>query len=220
MTAGSHASALDYELDRAPDADDGSTVAVLLHGRGSNRRDLQGLRPMLPGDWTLLTPEAPFPGAAWGYGPGSAWYRYLGGDEVVAETLEESFAKLERFLGELPEVIGFEPGKVVLGGFSQGGTLSLAYALAHVGAVTAVLNFSGFLIATVELDESGASPPEMPIFWGHGVDDPALPITLAEKGRERLRSAGAKLTARDYRIGHWIVPDEVQEAVAFVQALD
>lgn len=172
---------------------------------------------MLPESWSVVTPEAPFPGSAWGYGPGSAWYRYIGEDRVVEETLQESLSKLDDFLRALPDVVGFEPGDVVLGGFSQGGTVSMAYALSRPGAVRAVLNFSGFLVASVELDESGASPPVTPIFWGHGIGDPAIPISLAEKGRARLRHAGAPLTARDYRIGHWIANEEVERAVEMVR---
>jgi phospholipase/carboxylesterase len=207
---------LDCVLHRPETAADGDTVAVLLHGRGSNRRDLQGLQPLLPPAWTLVTPEAPFPGSLWGYGPGSAWYRYIADDRVVEETLAESLTKLGDFLAELRAVVAFEPGRVILGGFSQGGTTSLAYALAHPHSVAAVLNFSGFLVSSAALDESGASPPPTPIFWGHGLGDPAIPIALAEKGRSRLRHAGANLTARDYRIGHWIAQEEVERAVEMV----
>ncbi|MGD8602625.1 MAG: alpha/beta fold hydrolase, partial [Gemmatimonadota bacterium] len=209
--------ALDFVMDRPEGATDGSVVVVLLHGRGSNRRDLQGLRPLLPPAWTLLTPEAPFPASTWGYGPGSAWYRYVAEDRVVEETLDESMSKLDDFLDQVPEIVGFEPGSIVLGGFSQGGTTSLAYALSRPGSVAAVAIFSGFLVAHAELDESGVAPPSAPIFWGHGVSDPAIPIALAEKGRARLRHAAANLVARDYRIGHWIAEEEVQRAVEVVE---
>lgn len=205
---------LDYLLHRPPTAGDGTPVIVLLHGRGSHKGDLQGLQHMLPQEWALVTPEAPFSAATWGYGPGSAWYRYMEEDRVVEETLEESFAKLDLFLSELPQVLAFQPGRLILGGFSQGGTVSLAYALSRPGSVAAVLNFSGFLVDSATLDETGGSPPKTPLFWGHGTGDPAIPISLAERGRNRLRRAGANLVARDYPIGHWIAAEEVEEAVS------
>ena len=217
MSTPSERNLLDFDLSPGARAGEAPTVAVLLHGRGSDKGDLQGLRPLLPADWTLVTPRAPFPGAPWSYGPGYAWYRYLEEDRVATETLEESLGLLDDFLNELPQVIGAPPGRVVLGGFSQGGTMSLAYALSRPQAVAAAINFSGFLAASVDLDDTGSAPPRTPIFWGHGTGDPAIPFALAERGRNRLRRAGAQLVTRDYPIGHWIAPEEVAEAVAMVE---
>lgn len=216
MSPGESRAPLDFLVHRPESAEDGSTLAVLLHGRGSNRHDLMGLQPMLPGTWTVVTPEAPFPARLWGYGPGSAWYRYIGEDRVVEETLHDSISKLGRFLNELPTLVDFRPGRLVLGGFSQGGTVSLAYALSRPGDIDAVLNFSGFLAAPVAQDERDGQPPSTPVFWGHGEDDRAIPMALAERGRERLLQWGADLTSRNYDIGHWIAPEEVRDAVAWV----
>jgi phospholipase/carboxylesterase len=219
MSKAAAPAALDYILHRPTGATDGGTVAVLLHGRGSDKGDLQGLRTLLPEGWSVITPEAPFPGAPWGYGPGSAWYRYLEDDRVVVETLDESLSKLDQFLAQVPVLVGFRPGRLVLGGFSQGGTTSLAYALSRPDSVAAVLNFSGFLVSHAALDESGSRPPITPIYWGHGVGDPAIPIGLAEAGRSRLRKARAELVAENYRIGHWIAAEEVAAAVSMVEGL-
>ena len=207
---------LEFDLAPAARVTDRATLAVLLHGRGSDKGDLQGLRPLLPEDWTLVTPRAPFPGEPWGYGPGYAWYRYIEEDRVDPATLGESLGLLGDLLGGLPRALGLDVQRIVLGGFSQGGTMSLSYALTRPSTVAGVLNFSGFLPSAIHLDETGATPPATPIFWGHGTGDPAIPIGLAERGRNRLRRAGAKLVARDYRIGHWIVPEEVAAAVATV----
>lgn len=211
--------ALEYEISGPRSPAEGSTVAVLLHGRGSDQNDLQGLRDLLPADWVLVTPRAPFPGAVWGYGSGAAWYRYREEDRVYTDTLDESLGRLDTFYAELRTLLGFEPGRLVTGGFSQGGTISLAHALTRPGSVDVTLNFSGFLPASVPLDETGTAPPATPIFWGHGLGDPAIPISLAERGRSRLRRAGAKLVTRDYRIGHWIVAEEVREAIATAEAV-
>lgn len=209
-------SGLEYDLARPDGAGDGDTVAVLLHGRGSHKGDLQALRPVLPDDWTLVTPQAPYPGAEWGYGPGWAWYRYVAEDRVVVETLEASLEALDTFLAELPDVVGFAPGRVVLGGFSQGGTSSLAYALSHPGRVAAVWNFSGFLAESATVPEGRAASEATPVFWGHGLRDPNIPFALAVRGRERLTAAGVPLVTMDYPIGHWMLPDEIHDAVAML----
>lgn len=200
-------------------ASDGAPVAVLLHGRGSHRGDLQGLRDGLPAGTILVTPEAPHPGAPWGYGPGWAWYRYAGEDRVEPETLRVSLEALDVFLDALPEVLSVAPGPIILGGFSQGGTTSLAYALTRPGRVAGVLNFSGFLVDDPSVPVTRDSVSGTPIFWGHGTGDPNIPFALAERGRQRLMEVGAGLDARDYRIGHWIDPHELADAREWMEGV-
>jgi phospholipase/carboxylesterase len=183
---------------------------VLLHGRGSHEEDLQGLRPWVGDHLSLVTPRAPFPGAPWGYGSGWAWYRYLEEDRMVVETLEESLEAMDHFLDGLGEVLGKEPGRIVLGGFSQGGTLSLAYALTRPERVAGAVNLSGFL-AGVDAVQAGLEGAEgFPVFWGHGHADPAIPFRLAERGRTALEAARADLTLHDHPSGHTITRDEVE----------
>ncbi len=208
---------LTYERSGPEVVAEGATVAVLLHGRGSDRADLQGLRTRLPASWTLLTPQAPHPGGPWGYGPGWAWYRYVADDRVEERGLGESLSLVDAFLDGLPGLLGARPGRIVLGGFSQGGTVSLAWALSRPGRVHTVLNLSGFLPDAHVIHAANLSRNSTPVFWGHGLHDPAIPHTLARKGRARLQAAGVPLAVRDYPMGHAIDAAEIFDAVAFVQ---
>ena len=210
---------LSFDKHVPRDADDGATVLVLLHGRGSHGGDLQALAPWLPKGWGLLTPQAPHLASPWGYGPGWAWYRYVDGDRLVSDTLDRSLSELDTFLDEIPDLIRLRPGRLVLGGFSQGGTTSLAYALTRPGRATAVLNFSGFLADTELIDPGDLSPDATSVFWAHGTRDGNIPFALAADGRARLTRAGVPLTVRDYEIGHWMVQSEVTDAVTFLEEL-
>ena len=202
---------LEY-LYRPPEqARDGAPVLVLLHGRGSHMGDLQGLAAALPPEVHLLTPQAPHAGASWGYGPGWAWYRYLGEDRAEPESLQASLTELEAFLDRLPELLDVEPGPLILGGFSQGGTTSLAYALTRPGAVDGVVVLSGFLVPEEILGAGPAALGDTPVFWGHGTKDPAVPFRLGLKGREKIREAGGSLEARDYPMGHWVAREEMDD---------
>ena len=212
--------ALRFEVAGAEGAPDGTPVTVLLHGRGADRHDLLGLRPHLPEGTVLVTPEAPHPGAPWGYGPGWAWYRYVAEDRVVPDTLVASLDRLEAFLGELPDHLGFQPGPVVLGGFSQGGTTSLAYALTRPGSVAGVVVLSGFLVDAPDVvPVTGDALADVPVFWGHGLHDPAIPPALGARGRWRLNEVGVDLTARDYPMGHQIAGREMQDLVTWLEGL-
>src|SRR5688500_8230089 len=105
---------LKYEIAKPDSITDGVGVVVLLHGRGADRFDLLGLRKRFPDDWVVVTPEAPFPAAPWGYGPGWAWYRFVGRNRPEAESFNASLDRLQHFLEALPKLIGAEPGRVAL----------------------------------------------------------------------------------------------------------
>jgi phospholipase/carboxylesterase len=209
---------LQYEIAVPDHVQDGALVIVLLHGRGSHMGDLMGLQPYLPADAILVAPQAPFPGAAWGYGPGWAWYRFLGGSRPEPESFAASQEQLHEFLQGLPDRLPVRPGPLVLGGFSQGGTMSLAYALRNPGRVGHVINFSGFLADHPSVQATPETVRGTRIFWGHGTLDPAIPFALALQGRAALRAAGADLTEGTYQMGHSISPAELQDVVRWLDA--
>lgn len=207
---------LKYEQVVPEDAQDGVPLVVLLHGRGTDRFDLLGLAPLLAPDAVVVTPEAPHPGKRWGYGSGWAWYRYLGEDVPDPESFETSQQALAELLAELPSQLPVRTGPVVLGGFSQGGTMSLGYALRNPGAVPLALCLSGFLPRHPTVHPTPESVRGTRFFWGHGTADPAIPFAMGQEGRAALRAAGAELDTRDYPIGHGISPDEAADVRAWI----
>lgn len=207
---------LEFDLVVQPDAADGAPVFLLLHGRGANGDDLRPLAAALPSDALLVLPDAPFPAAPWGYGPGRAWYRFLGDRRPDPESFARSLDEVDTLIRDLPARLPVRPGPLVLGGFSQGGTVSLAFALAHPGRIPMVLSFSGFLAEHARVAITAATVRGTAIFWGHGLHDPAIPFDWARQGRAALAAVGADLQARDYPIGHWIEPRELRDAMDWV----
>jgi phospholipase/carboxylesterase len=201
---------LQYELRPANDPTDAPLI-VLMHGRGASRFDLVPLGQHMPARANVVFPEAPFDAAQWGYGQGSAWYRFLGHNRPEPASFARSLDELHQLIAQL------DPPKVVVGGFSQGGTVGLGYALSTDRPVDGVLNFSGFLADHPLVDAAPDTVAGTTFFWGHGRQDPAIPFELAIEGRAALRAAGATLEAHDYDIGHWIAPEELKDAIAFLE---
>lgn len=196
----------------------GTSALVLLHGRGANESDLAPLGRELAEGSALVLPRAPHPGAPWGYGPGWAWYRYEGEDRPEVESFRTSQEALSELLTGLPDVLGYTPGRVVLGGFSQGGTMSLGFALQNPGVIRHVMVFSGFLPDHPDITTTPETVAGSDFWWGHGTQDPAVYHQLAVRGRSALRGAGADLEARDYPMGHGISPQELEDASEWLRA--
>jgi phospholipase/carboxylesterase len=203
---------LQFEQYVPADAKDGAPVVVLLHGRGSNEQDLMGLRQGLPRGAIVVTPRAPFSGATWGYGGGWAWYQFLGGTNPEPKSFEASVAAVKELIDALPELLPVKPGPVIVGGFSQGGTTALGYALMNPEAVDGVLMFSGFLPSHPDVRATPETVAGKRFFWGHGTQDPMIPYANGIAGRAALAAAGADLTVGDYQIGHTISPNELRDA--------
>jgi phospholipase/carboxylesterase len=204
---------LTYEVREPATATDDAPLIVLMHGRGASRFDLEPLGSHMPAHARVVFPEAPFAGSKWGYGPGSAWYQFLGRNKPEPQSFSAALDALSELLAH------FAAKRVVLGGFSQGGTMANAYALANPGSLTGALNFSGFLAdhPRVVVDEEHVRGTSF--FWGHGRQDTSIPFELAIEGRAQLKQAGAKLTAHDYDIGHWIEPQELDDAIQWLASL-
>ncbi|HEY3933389.1 MAG TPA: alpha/beta fold hydrolase [Gemmatimonadales bacterium] len=202
-----------------PGSSDGPVI-VLLHGRGSDERDLHPLGRMLHPDATTVSVRAPFPAAPWGYGPGYAWYRFLGGTTPESESFERGQDALAAFLDEIPSRLGRTGTPIILGGFSQGGTTSLAYLMRHPGAVNAVMVFSGFLADHPSVHVTAERVGTTPIFWGHGTADGAVPFEAAETGWQALRAAGAALESHRYpSMSHTIDEVELRDAATWLDRI-
>lgn len=194
-------------------------LIILLHGRGSDERDLGSLGELLWPGATVVTPRAPFPGAPWGYGPGWAWYRFLAERTPEPETFESGQRMLADFLEWIPGAVGRTDAPLVVGGFSQGGTSALAWSLRHPGRAAAVLVFSGFLADHPTVAATPVTVHGTAYWWGHGTADTMMPYRHAEAGWAALRAAGATLRELPVEgLGHSISREEAADAAAFVTA--
>jgi phospholipase/carboxylesterase len=199
---------------------DSGPVIVLLHGRGSDERDLLPIGRMLHEDATTVSVRAPFPAAPWGYGPGYAWYRFLGGTTPEPDSFVRGQDALAAFIAALPARLGRAEFPLILGGFSQGGTSSLAFMMRNPPRARGMLVFSGFLADHPSVGLTADRVRDTPIFWGHGTADAAVPFQVAESGWQELRAVGAALESHAYPgMSHTISEQELADASAWLHTL-
>ncbi|MBL1174371.1 alpha/beta hydrolase [Pantanalinema sp. GBBB05] len=179
---------------------------VLLHGWGANYQDLVAIAPYLKlSDYQFVFPNAPFPHP---YNPvGKMWYGFpdnysFAGTPEFSERPDLSTSRqlLTDLINSLPETTGIPLSQTILGGFSQGGAMTLDVGLNLPLAGLMVL--SGYLHAP--LQPQGNSFP--PVLLLHGTEDTVVPIRAAYRARDSLKSLGATVQYEEFNMGHEIQP--------------
>ena len=186
---------------------------VLMHGRGADELDLMPLLDLLDPEQRLvgLAPRGPL-----ALPPGGAhWYavREIGFPDP--DTFLLTFAEVSEWLDAAIEEAGVEPGRTVLGGFSQGAVMSHALGLAATRPRSAgIIAMSGFIptVEGFELDlESRAG---MPVSISHGTYDPVIGVEFGRDARDRLEAAGLEVAYREDPVAHQIAPGAIAQARA------
>jgi phospholipase/carboxylesterase len=180
---------------------------VLLHGRGTDERDLLPLADALDPERRLVavTPRAPwtFPGQ-----PGAHWYvvRRVGFPDE--ETFSATYPRLAAWLDALPEALGVPWEQTVLGGFSQGAAMAFALGLGpDRPAPAGIVALSGFLPSVAGHEPVLDGREGFPVALGHGTADPVIPVDFAQQARKQLLAANVDLLYRETPgLGHGIDP--------------
>jgi phospholipase/carboxylesterase len=179
-------------------------LLILLHGVGSNERDLFGLTPYLDPRFLIISVRArlTFGQDAFGWYPVQFTPTGVIADEGPAE---ESRQVLVQFVQEAIEAYGADPKRVFLMGFSQGAAMSLYVSLTRPELFAGVVPMSGRLIPagwTNRADNSALR--HLQYFVVHGTQDTVLPISQGREIRDRLRELPVAVTYREYAMGHQV----------------
>ncbi|KAI0293582.1 Phospholipase/carboxylesterase [Russula brevipes] len=84
---------------------------------------------------------------------------------------------------------GIDPGRIVVGGFSQGGTMSILNGLTNERKLAGVVCLSGRVVLRDKFKAMCTShTPSIPIFWGHGTADPLVTFKIGRTSVEFLKT--------------------------------
>ncbi len=189
-----------------------------MHGLGADARDFYGIPPELglPAELRVryVFPNAPRMPVTINQGwVMPAWYDIRGfGPRDQDETGIRASAERVRHLIAREVERGVPEGRIVLAGFSQGGAMALFTALRHPARLAGVMCLSGYLVLheTLEAEASEANRG-VPLFQGHGTDDPMVPVGLAHGARDLLTSMGYEVEYREYPVPHTVCAEEVRD---------
>lgn len=204
-------------VQRAPQGAGPAPLLVLLHGYGSNERDLFELAHRISSEWMVVSVRGPLT-----LGPGShAWYPVSRQGEriVIDQAVEaESRAAVLSLITRLVSQGSVDPHRVVVAGFSQGASLSENIALTHPDRVAGFGVFSGRYVQ--EITPAVAAKPalaHLKAFLSHGTGDHLLPADLALANRAQLKALGIPVTYAEDSTAHTISPAQFDAFVAWLK---
>lgn len=185
-----------------------SPLLVLLHGLGSFEGDLIGLAPYLPERFTIASLRAPLP-----HGDGWAWHspgnQNSAGDPHTRASARGVLAWLDALEGRSPSI--------TVGGFSQGGCMSVQSARLAPERFSAVLQLSGYVaVGDAPGDaELAARDPRLPLFWAHGTQDQVITREAIQRTAAFLPEHFA-VEAHTYPMAHQVAMAELTDISAFL----
>lgn len=143
-----------------------------------------------------------------------SWYDITSLDERAGQEcagIEDSCATVTALIEE-ELAAGIPLSRIVVGGFSQGGAMSLYAGLQYDGTLAGVCVMSGYLpkSETFSVPESAKLTP---VAHFHGVDDPTVKLEWAQKSVDLVREKGvAEYTLTEYEgMGHSTSPEEIAD---------
>ncbi len=191
-------------LDLAPAKPENAPIVIMLHGYGSNEKDLIQIAPALRPEFRYISARAPqtMDFGMYGWFPIDFTHSGITVDYSAAKTALELLIK---FTGEIIEEYRPRGNKVFLMGFSQGAVMSYLMAFNAPELLHGVIALSGQLPESSQpLETAKQILRKLPFLVMHGIHDDILPIAKGRAADAWLRHNVDDLTYREYPIAHQI----------------
>ncbi len=188
---------------------------IWLHGLGADGHDFEPIVPALalPFAVRYVFPHAPVrPVSLNGGWPMRAWFD-LGAIDPSAQLdragIDASTAAVAALIAR--EVARGSPQqRIVLAGFSQGGSIALHAGLREPRPLAGIVALSTFLPAAETLpDEASEANHATPILMVHGTQDAVVPESFGVASRDLLLEFGHPVEWHSFSIAHTVCDEEI-----------
>ena len=116
---------------------------------------------------------------------------------------------------------GISSERIILGGFSQGGAISLFTGITCPDKLAGIVGLSSYLLLENKVKDYVPSEnpnKETPIFMGHGAVDPLVKYEWGKKTAEKLKEWGWTVDLKSYpNLAHSADPKEIDDLEAYIQ---
>ena len=200
---------------------------IWAHGLGADKHDFESIIPMLDLPDSLpvrfIFPNAPIrPITVNGGMEMRGWYDIRStsiNEQEDAEGIRASAVTLSDLVDQQINQ-GIPASNIVLAGFSQGGAVALFQGLRQSQQLAGIIVLSSYLLLPDTLDaEISKYYKNIPVFIGHGNQDPVVPVELGLFTRDFLLQREMKVQFKMYPMGHSVTADEILDLGHWIKKL-
>ena len=193
-------------------------VVILLHGYGSDEKDLFELRTAFPKNYLIVAARAPYSLPGGGY----QWYEFTqvnGPHDGKRDELDNSRQLIEKFVIQVTSKYKTDAKEVYLIGFSQGAIMCYQVGLTAPGKVKGIGVLSGMIFESLKPKiKNTPALKQLKIFIAHGTADPRIPYADGKAAYDYLKGIGLTPHFHEYQgMGHAISNDVLQDLVKWLK---
>ncbi len=195
-------------------------VLVLLHGVGSNERNLLDFGPLLASEKTIISLRSPIELASHAYAWFQVQFTATGPVHNWAQA-EQGLKLLEAAVQDISIQYSVPLNEIIIFGFSQGAIMAIGLLLdsqLDLGGYVACAGrtLPEFADNDRKLDAKRLSHRKALVI--HGVQDTKLPILHGRNTSEILAKAGPELTYKEFSSDHGISPEMVVSVKTWIES--
>ena len=178
-----------------------SPLIILIHGYGSNEKDLFSLIDYLPKAAYIISLRGPIELFNNSY----AWYDiYVDANNKFYdhEGAKKIRDELSKFIDEIIKHPNIDSENITLIGFSQGAILSHAISYSYPGKIKNIMALSG--VIDEKIMKRADSKPKTNIYISHGTNDNMIDYHISRESLNFYKSKDIDFTFESYDQGHGI----------------
>jgi phospholipase/carboxylesterase len=193
---------------------------IFLHGLGADYQDFAFLPDFLSQNtnksWAVVLPNATSMPITVNNGyKMRAWYDIYSMDITNKDDKDgvaQSVADIISIIESLEEQ-GVDSTDIFLGGFSQGGVISLSTINCYPKKLAGIIALSTYLPISTIIKSSVKTKN---IFMAHGISDPVINIKYAQDSKQRLEVKNYNITWNEYDMEHTIIQKELNNLISWL----
>jgi phospholipase/carboxylesterase len=180
-------------------------------------QDLYGLESIFPKDWAIISLQASIPVQYQGWAWAELNFENLS-KLPKPEQMEKHQTKVFESVNMTIKLLKLDPHKVNLLGFSQGASLSIFSGLINPEFYNTITSLCGFIpIDRVKEKIKGIDLSMVKLFMGNGIEDPVVPINLADRTYKDLKILNIEPVYKKYDSEHTISNECMHDVLSFLK---